>query len=37
MSLGKQARVLSKAQIDAVLGYLSKTRHARRNRAIFLL
>jgi integrase len=37
MSLGKQARVLSKAQIEAVLGYLSKTRHARRNRAIFLL
>ena len=37
MSLGKQAKTLSKGQIDAVLGYLTKTRHPIRNRAIFLL
>ena len=37
MSLGKQAKTLSKGQIDAVLGYLTKTRHPIRNRAVFLL
>ena len=37
MSLGKQAKTLSKGQIDAVLGYLTKTRHSIRNRVVFLL
>lgn len=37
MSLGKQAKHLSKGQIEAVLGYLTKTRHPVRNRLIFLL
>lgn len=37
MSLGKQAKTLSKGQIDAVLGYLTKTRHPIRNRAVFFL
>lgn len=37
MSLGKQAKYLSKGQIEAVLGYLGKTRHPVRNRLIFLL
>ena len=37
MSLGKQANILSKAQADAVLGYLAKTRYPDRNRVIFLL
>jgi integrase/recombinase XerD len=37
MSLGKQAKTLSKGQVEAVLGYLAKTRHAVRNRLIFLL
>jgi integrase len=37
MALGKQAKTLSKGQIEAVLGYLAKTRHAVRNRVIFLL
>jgi integrase len=37
MSLGKQAKTLSKGQVDAVLGYLAKTRHPARNRVIFLL
>lgn len=37
MSLGKQAKPLTKAQIEAVLGYLAKTRHPNRNRLIFLL
>ena len=37
MSLGKQAKTLSKGQVEAVLGYLTKTRHAARNRVIFLL
>jgi hypothetical protein len=27
MGLGKQAKTLSKGQIEAVLGYLAKTRH----------
>lgn len=37
MSLGKRAKPLSKGQIEAVLGYLAKTRHPIRNRLIFLL
>jgi integrase/recombinase XerD len=37
MALGKQAKVLSRAQTDAVLAYLQKTRHPVRNRLIFLL
>jgi integrase/recombinase XerD len=37
MALGKQAKTLSKGQIEAVLGYLAKTRHPTRNRLIFLL
>ena len=37
MSLGKQAKPLSKGQIEAVLGYLTRTRHPTRNRLIFLL
>jgi integrase len=37
MSLGKQAKTLSKGQVEAVLGYLAKTRHLARNRVIFLL
>jgi integrase/recombinase XerD len=37
MSLGKQAKPLTKAQVEAVLGYLGKTRHPIRNRLIFLL
>jgi Phage integrase family. len=37
MSLGKQAKTLSKGQIEATLGYLAKTRHPVRNRVIFLL
>ena len=37
MGLGKQAKTLSKGQIDAMLGYLSTTRHPERNRLIFLL
>lgn len=37
MGLGKQAKTLSKTQCDLVLAYLSTTRHANRNRVIFLL
>src|ERR1700749_751655 len=37
MPLGKQAKNLTKGQIEAVLGYLSSTRYAKRNRLIFLL
>jgi integrase/recombinase XerD len=37
MGLGKQAKILSKGQVDAVLGYLDKTRWPTRNRLIFLL
>jgi integrase/recombinase XerD len=37
VSLGKQAKALTKAQVEAVLGYLAKTRHSIRNRLIFLL
>lgn len=37
MSLAKQAKILTKPQADAVLAYLSTTRHPERNRVIFLL
>jgi hypothetical protein len=37
MSLGKQSKVLSKGQVEAVLGYLARTRRPARNRLIFLL
>jgi integrase/recombinase XerD len=37
MGLKKQAKTMSRGQIEAVLGYLAKTRHAARNRVIFLL
>jgi integrase/recombinase XerD len=37
MGLGKQAKTLSKGQVEAVLGYLAKTRNPARNRVIFLL
>jgi integrase len=37
MGLGKQAKTLTKGQIEAVLGYLAKTRWPTRNRVIFLL
>ena len=37
MGLGKQAKTLTRGQIGAMLAYLSATRHAKRNRLIFLL
>jgi len=37
MSLGKQAKTLSKGQVDAVLSYLGSTRHPDRNRVMLLL
>lgn len=37
MALGKQAKILSKAQIEAVQSYLKSTRYPERNRVIFLL
>jgi integrase len=37
MGLGKQAKTLSKGQVEAVLGYVAKTRWPTRNRVIFLL
>lgn len=37
MSLAKQAKTLTKPQIDAVLGYLTTTRYPVRDRVIFLL
>src|SRR4029077_1731789 len=37
MGLGKQAKTLGKGQVEAVLGYLAKTRWPTRNRVIFLL
>ena len=37
MGLGKQAKTLTKGQIDAILAYLSTTRHPERYRLIFLL
>ncbi|KRR14936.1 integrase [Bradyrhizobium jicamae] len=37
MGLGKQAKTLTKGQVEAVLGYLAKTRWPTRNQVIFLL
>jgi integrase/recombinase XerD len=37
VALGKQAKPLTKAQVEAVLGYLARTRYPIRNRLIFLL
>jgi hypothetical protein len=37
MGLGKQAKTLTKGQVDAVMGYLAKTRWPTRNRLILLL
>jgi integrase len=37
MGLGKQAKTLTTAQQNAVLAYLSTTRHPLRNKVIFLL
>lgn len=37
MALGKQAKTISKAQIDGALGYIAKTRYPLRNRVILLL
>jgi integrase/recombinase XerD len=37
MPLGKQAKTLSRGQIDAMLAYLSTTRYPERNRLIFML
>jgi integrase len=37
MGLGKQAKMLSKSQVETMLAYLSTTRHAKRNRLILLL
>lgn len=37
LALGKQAKTLSKSQIDGALGYIARTRHPKRNRVIFLL
>jgi integrase/recombinase XerD len=37
LGLGKQAKTLSKGQVEAMLAYLSTTRHPARNRLIFLL
>jgi integrase/recombinase XerD len=37
MGLGKQAKTLSKNQIDTVLAYLSNSRYPQRDRVIFLL
>jgi integrase/recombinase XerD len=37
MSLGRQAKVLSKGQLGGALGFLANTRYPARNRVIFLL
>ncbi|MCK1582161.1 site-specific integrase [Bradyrhizobium sp. 168] len=37
MGLGKQAKTLSKGQVEATLAYLATTRYPERNRLIFLL
>jgi integrase len=37
MGLEKQAKTLTKGQVEAVLGYLAQTRWPTRNRVIFLL
>ena len=34
MGLGKQAKTLTKGQVDAVLGYLAKTRWPTRNKLV---
>jgi integrase/recombinase XerD len=36
MALGKQAKTLSKAQVEGALGYIGKTRYPHRNRVILL-
>ena len=37
MPLGKQAKTLTRAQVEAILGYVNTTRYKHRNRAIVLL
>ena len=37
MSLGKQAKTLTRPQVEALLGYIKSTRYAHRNRVICLL
>lgn len=37
MALGRQAKTLTKPQIEAVVGYLNSTRYPLRNRVIFFL
>jgi len=37
MALGKQAKTLSRGQVDGLLGYIAKTRYPLRNRVILLL
>jgi integrase/recombinase XerD len=37
MPLGKQAKTLTRGQVDTTLAYLTTTRHPKRNRVIFLL
>jgi integrase len=37
MGLGKQAKTLTKAQVDAALNYLSSSRYSLRDRVILLL
>lgn len=37
MALGRQAKILTKPQAEAVVSYLASTRYAARNKAIFLL
>ena len=37
MALGKQAKIISKTQQEAVLRFLETTRHVRRNKVVFLL
>ena len=37
MALGKQAKTLSKGQVDALLCLIARTRHPIRNRVIVLL
>src|SRR5690348_7259033 len=37
MPLGKQAKILTKGQVEAALAYVDRTRHPLRNRVILLL
>lgn len=37
MSLGKQAKTLTKGQAEAILGFLAKTRYPVRNKVVFFL